>query len=252
MNFAPNKSAVWHMRAIALAVATVGSIALFLLLPAVAQAQQNDIIISSVACDADPEVVSIFNSGADPIDLTGWQLESDPGESFDLSPIQTLAAGASVTIEAGPAASGTFIWSTTGVLRDNDDTDYVRIVDDDGTTIDEEACATAPEPSPTPADVPNGGGPPAPVSGPSTIFVFAGAGLSTIALGVLAFAFLPLSQAFSRGVRILSSDKGGGEPLSPVSATRPQATGGSLALGLAIVLALLLLVSLAVKQRQDG
>jgi len=233
------------------------STAVLLLLLAIqysaADAQQGGVEISNLDCGAEPESVTILNTGADPVDLSGWQLESDPDQSFDLSPIQTLAAGASVTIEAGPAASGTFIWSTAAVLRDDDATDYVRVVDDTGATIDEEACATASEPSPTPGDVPNGGGPPAPASGPATVFVFAGAGLSTIALTLLAFAFLPLNQAFSRLGRVFSSDKGSEGSASAASSTRTHGgTGMSLALGLVIVLALVLLVTFTLKSRQDA
>ena len=134
-----------------------------------ARAQQGDVGISSLDCGSDPETVTILNSGTEPADLSGWSLQSDPtaSETFDLSPIQTLAGGASVTVEAGPAANGTFVWSQSEVLRDDDYTDFARVVDDDGATISEEACAAAPAPSPsaTPADVPNGGGPPAPPSG---------------------------------------------------------------------------------------
>ncbi len=253
MNCAPYRPPARHVTASALALAVAALVSLFLLLPSAAHAQQGDVSISSVACDADPEVVSIFNGGADAVDLTGWQLESDPDESFDLSPIQTLAASASVTIEAGPAASGTFVWSTTAVLRDNDSTDYVRIVDNTGATMDEKSCAAAPEPSPTPGDVPNGGGPPAPASGPSTVFVFAGAGLSTVALTGLAFAFLPLGRAFSRIAGGFWSDRRAEGPVPAASSARtPGASGISLALGLAIALALVLLITFTLKSRQDG
>ena len=161
--------------------------------------QAADVKIAQLECSGDPELVGVENAGDTAQDLNGWALQSDPPgtESFDLSAVGGLQPGASVFIQAGPFASGVFTWGAEFVFRDDDPTDYVRIVDDEGAVVDEVRCA-APEPTPTPApvatpagDVPNGGGlPPVPagtlVSG---LTVFAGSMMA--ALGAV-MAGIPL------------------------------------------------------------
>jgi len=122
-----------------------------------------------VDCTANPEVVEVKNFGDAEQDLTGWQLESDGNDPFSLTPAGTIPAGGSIFIESGPGAQATFKWSQSQIFRDNDPTDYVKLVDDTGATKGQTACAqataaptAAPTPTPTPAPglVPNGGGPP--------------------------------------------------------------------------------------------
>lgn len=140
-------------------------------------AQAADVRID-LDCGGSPQTVVIANGDAVAHDVTGWRLESDPPdkERFDLSVVRVLQSEASVTIESGPAATGPFVWSKDLILRPGDATDYVRLVDSQGDTIQEVTCAfsgsspsPSPSPSPTPpsttpssGDVPNGGGPPAP------------------------------------------------------------------------------------------
>lgn len=224
--------------------------------PSAARAQQGDVGISSLDCGSDPETVTILNSGTEPVDLSGWSLQSDPAasETFDLSPIQTLAGGASVTVEAGPAASGAFVWSQSELLRDDDYTDFARLVDADGATVSEEACGTAPDPSPTPApaDMPNGGGPPAPTSsGLATILVLAGAGLSTMALAIVTLAFVPAGQVLSQvRARFLGSDRSDrDEPAMVPAVPHDSITATSIASIAAVAVLVMLLITFALRDR---
>ncbi len=162
-----------------------------------------DVQISQLDCTGDPEIVVLTNSGDAAQDLSGWELRSDPeaGERFDLRDLGTdLAPGVSNTIQSGPAASGVFIWSTDEVFRDNDPTDYVRLVDDAGATVQQVNCAAGeptptatPEPSPA-AEVPNGGGPPAQDASALSpaMMLFLGGSLAAAGLGAIALPWLRL------------------------------------------------------------
>ncbi len=156
-----------------LAVAATVGIALALAVVSFAAAQGgSDVQVSQLDCTGDPEIVVLTNSGDAAQDLTGWELLSDPEattEPFDLSALGSLLAGGSVSIQSGPSSSGVFSWGTDEVFRDNDSTDYVKLVDKSGAiavTVDQVNCpgaAATPTPAPTPAgEVPNGGGPPPP------------------------------------------------------------------------------------------
>lgn len=169
-------------------------------------AQQANISITELDCDANPERVVLSNNGDASLDLTGWRLESDPPdkEAFSLSRIGTLGPGQSVTIESGTGASGSFVWSMAFVFRDDDPSDYARVVDSSEEAVQEVTCATgAPTPTFSPkatavpaspvvfAGTPDGGGPPASSStflpGPLAIALggsMAAAGLLVIFLSV--------------------------------------------------------------------
>jgi hypothetical protein len=140
-----------------------------------ALAQQANISITELDCDANPERVMLSNEGDASLALTGWRLESDPPdkEAFSLSKIGALGPGQSVTIESGTGASGPFVWSTVFVFRDDDPSDYARVVDSAGEAVQEVTCATGaptptfpPKATPAPASpvvfagTPDGGGPP--------------------------------------------------------------------------------------------
>jgi hypothetical protein len=162
--------------------------------------------IADLDCNGSPEVVEIENEGPDPQDLAGWKLLSNPPgtESFDLTPIGSLPAAASVFIESGPSAEATFKWSSSQVFRDNDPTDFARLVDETGQTRDEAACSAqattspspspsqSPAPTPTPTtapagNVPNGGGPPGDVSDiPSSPLAAIVAGGALLGIGATA------------------------------------------------------------------
>jgi hypothetical protein len=138
-------------------------------------ARQAVLQIAELDCKGSPELVVITNTGTEPQNLTGWKLESDPPtlESLALAPLGTILPNQSILIESGPASAAAFKWSSQNVFRDGDETDYVRIVDATGTTVQQVACATAATPTPTPTAtstatatpltgiVPDGGGPPA-------------------------------------------------------------------------------------------
>jgi len=154
------------MRVIRLAVGSLLAVSFGIGLASLSAAQTPDIRIAELQCTGDPEVVAIENRGDQAQELAGWTLQSDPAsEVFDLSVLGGLQPGASIFIQAGPGASGVFRWGSELVFRDDDPSDYVRVVDDIGATIDEVKCsseATA-EPTPTasPANgVPDGGGAP--------------------------------------------------------------------------------------------
>lgn len=156
-----------------------------------------DVQISQLDCTGDPEIVVLTNSGDAAQDLSGWELRSDPeaSELFDLRDLGTaLAPGVSNTIQSGPSASGAFTWSTDEVYRDNDPTDYVRLVDDAGAAVQQVDCAGA-TPSPTPAaEVPNGGGSPPPAAGAlsPTMMLLLGGSLAAAGLGAIALPRLRL------------------------------------------------------------
>lgn len=184
---------------LAVSLALSAFVAVFSIQFAPVHAQSSDVEISDIDCSGDPEVVTILN-GSEATDFTGWSLVSDPvtDESFDLSAVGELAAGVSVNVQSGPGATGSLIWSQEEILRDDDASDFARLLDDTGATVDEAACAEATPaptaaPTPTPGDVPDGGGPLGPSSQPLTIFVFAGAGLSAAALLFMGFTLAPMA-----------------------------------------------------------
>ncbi len=179
--------------------ALVSALAIALALAAVspAGAQGSDVQIAQLSCSGDPELVVIENFGDTAQTLTSWELQSDPPDSqaFDLTVLGGLAPGASISIQSGPSAGGVFKWGLEFIYRDDDPTDYARIVDDTGAIVHQVNCADAtPTPSPTPepspaAEVPNGGGAPPITSGspsPAMILLVGGslavAGLAMIAL----------------------------------------------------------------------
>lgn len=148
---------------------------------AAALAAASDVRLANVDCTGNPEVVEVKNFGDEGQDLIGWQIQSDGNAPFDLTPSGTIPAGGSIFIESGAAAQATFRWSQSEIFRDNDPSDYARLMDNMGAPRGQIACAQAtatatasPTPavaagtaSPTPAagGVPNGGGPPGPPDG---------------------------------------------------------------------------------------
>ncbi len=196
-----------------LAVAATLGIAFALAVVSFAAAQGQDVQISKLDCAGDPEIVVVTVTGDAAHDFTGWELRSDPEESevFSLSLLGTSVG--SNTMQSGPSAGGVFSWGTDEVFRDNDHTDYVKLVDDSGATVDQVNCA--PEPSPTPepspaAEVPNGGGPPAPAADILSpgMMVMIGGSLAAAGLGAIALPWLrlrPSSVAVSPSSRSRSA-----------------------------------------------
>ena len=209
-----------------LAVAATLALAFGLATVSFASAQGGpDVRILQLECDSDPELVVIQNLGDANQDFTGWQLQSDPGDVFGLA--GGLLPGASITIQSGPSASGVFIWLTAEVFRDNDPTDYARIVDATGAVVFQVACAAgatpapSPSPTPSPADVPNGGGPP-PLSGgtlSSTMMLLLGGTIAAVGVATLAFPRLRLrpSPAARPRVQPVARQDSERRPLSPTT-----------------------------------
>ena len=199
-----------------LLAALASGLAIGIILPVTAvgpaAAQQPKVQIQELRCEGNPETIVLKNTGSASQSLAGWKLQSDPaGESFDLSAIGNLAAGASVLVEAGPGTTATFIWSQQPVFRDNDATDYARLVDNNGQTVHQLACGQPRSPTPAPAtttptppsagQIPNGGGPVS-SEGFSTPLLMVALGGWMIAGGLLAVAlpWLRLAKPVLSGV----------------------------------------------------
>ncbi len=126
---------------------------------------------------------------------------------FDLSLLNSLPPGASITIQSGPSASGVFKWSGESIFRDNDATDYARIVDDTGAIVHQVDCAKAtptPTPSPTPepspaGEIPNGGGAPPLPSGSTSpaMILLVGGSLAVAGLAIFALPQLRLRPSLA-------------------------------------------------------
>ena len=207
-------SALVSALAIALALAAVSS----------AGAQGPDIQIAKLTCSGDPELVVIENLGDTAQTLTGWELQSDPpgSQTFDLSVLGGLAPGASISIQSGPSASGVFKWTLALTYRDDDPTDYARIVDDSGAIVHQVNCAAAtptptPTPSPTPtpvpvAEVPDGGGAPPIASGTSSpvMILLIGGSLAVAGVALIALPRLRLRPSLAVGASSPRRDYRGG------------------------------------------
>ena len=139
-----------------------------------------------------------------------------------------LAPGASVSIQSGPSAGGVFKWGLEFIFRDDDPSDYVRIVDDTGAIIHQVNCAEG-TPSSTDTDgdgpsdeqeqqqgtddnldatnipageVPNGGGAPPITSASSSqaMILLVGAALAIAGLAMIALPRLRLRPSLAVAV----------------------------------------------------
>ena len=246
-----------------------------------ASAAAPDVRLASVNCATNPEIVEIKNYGDQEQDLTGWKLESDGNDPFSLSSAGTIPAGASIFVESGPGVQATFTWSQSQIFRDNDPTDYARLVDNTGVTKSQTACAqatAAPTVAPTAAptstkpagQVPNGGGPPgtpdhlvSPLTlislGGSAMAAVVGAALSWMGIG----AGLDRRRKRRAGADAEASDVPVPEPTVEVSLTpiQPQpkprrrrqheSSSQPLLLALIVALAAAILVALLM-QAEEG
>ncbi len=204
-----------------LAAGVTLAIALALAAVSFASAQGPDVQIVQLQCNGDPEQLVIKNPGDQDQDFTGWELQSDQGpdsEIFDLSQFSKLKGGTSITIQSGPSASGIFTWGDGEfIFRDDDPTDYARIVDNTGAVVHQLNCAVGamptPSPTPSPAVVPNGGGPPPPTGGAlsSVMMVLLGGSMAAVGVATLAVPRLrlrPSSAAHSHVQRVERDDSG--------------------------------------------
>jgi hypothetical protein len=142
-----------------LLIAVSAAVASLVLLTSVAAAGA-DLRVTALDCESHPRRIRIENLGDAAQDLTGWQLKSDPaeGQPYDLGQVGSLAAGQKFFVFQGHLSpptdpgAGYFRWGSdeTFNLRANDSTDYVRIVDPQGNTVNQRNCEGLP-PGATPA-----------------------------------------------------------------------------------------------------
>ena len=226
------------------------AIALALAAVSPAGAQGADVQIAQLSCSGDPELVVIENLGDTVQALAGWELQSDPtgSQTFDLAVLGSLPAGASITIQSGPAAGGVFNWGLEFIYRDDDPTDYARIVDDTGAIVHQVNCAEAmPTPSPTPSpgsspvvEVPDGGGAPPVASGSSSpaMILFVGGSLAAAGIAIIALPRLRLRPSLGVAASSPQTDQRGR------SGTRWGRSSTALGLALAGLYAVAMLLAL--------
>jgi len=176
--------------------------------PFTAKAQGVDVRVTELDCNGDPELVAISNFGATAVEMTGWNLQSDPTdkESLPLSEFGSLSPGETLFVKAGPSADRGLVWSQEFVFRDNDPTDFAQLASDAGDVLLKVNCGTplqqtaTPGPSAAPsvaptaltvAEAPTGGGAPEAAAGmPPALIIALGSGLITAGLGTFS---LPLA-----------------------------------------------------------
>ena len=91
------------------------------------------------------ETIVIQNTGADPVDMSGWSIQSYGGNSCQPVPEQVftfpagfqLAAGAVVRIHSGPNAAGDLVWTTENIW--NNDGDRADLRDAGGQVVSSKA-----------------------------------------------------------------------------------------------------------------
>jgi hypothetical protein len=183
--------------------------------PSGATAQGVDVEMTELDCNSDPEMLTVENKGATPVNMTGWNLQSDPtsSESLALQSFGSLASGASLTVQSGPKAQG-IVWSQTEKFRNNDPSDFAQLASDEGFVLTKVNCPASAQQTGTPAataaptaaptqqaanptatalgavSAPQGGGPPeAAASIPPAALIALGSGLLTAGLGTFALPF---------------------------------------------------------------
>jgi len=154
-----------------LAVATT-----FTILASVSSAGSG-VAITALDCGSHPRRMRIENLGDAAQDLSGWQLQSDAaeGQPYDLGPVGSLGAGQKFFVFQGhlsppvDPAAGYYRWGSDEIfnLRANDSTDFVRLVDAQGNTVDQRNCEGLP-PGATPAPTTEFDPPPIPGAVTST------------------------------------------------------------------------------------
>ena len=120
----------------------------------------SDVRVTALDCESHPRRIRIENVGDAAQDLSGWQLQTDPagGDPFDLGQVGSIGAGQKLFVFQGhlsppvDTSAGYYRWGSSEIfnLRANDSTDYVRIVDPQGNTINQRNCEGLP-PGATPA-----------------------------------------------------------------------------------------------------
>lgn len=174
-----------------------------------AAAQGVNVQITELDCEGNPEIVVISNLGDQPVEMTGWNLQSDPtgSESLALASLGFLSPAESILVESGPGSEAAFTWDREFVFRDNDPTDFAQLASDAGDILLKVNCGSVLQQTPTPAatqtptvattalpaaDVPVGGGPPGAGAGviSPTALILAGSWLLAAGMATFAFPFL--------------------------------------------------------------
>ena len=212
INLTHRLAVVRPLAIVLLLFASLAVLAWALASPLRAASQGADVQISELSCNSDPEVVVVTNLGQTPIEMTGWNLQSDPttSESLALQQFGSLSAGETLMVESGPSAGGAFVWSQTPVFRDNDPTDFAQLASDAGQVLLKVNCGASSQQTATPAataapttqatnptptvlaaaSAPVGGGPPdVAIAVPPALLIALGSGLLTAGLGTFAFPF---------------------------------------------------------------
>lgn len=242
---------------------TVFTAAITLVALASVVAADSSVQITALDCGSHPRRMRIENLGDAAQDLTGWQLQSDPveGGPFDLDPVGSIDAGQKFFVFQGhlsPAvnpAAGYYRWGTDEVfnLRANDSSDYVRLVDAQGNTVDQVNCEGLP-PGATPAPTTEFDPPPlvvatdtpAPTQAPAATAAPAPTSVRTSApSGATSGGTSGGTAAGGAAPEVPAA--GGGPPLAPESAE-------TLALAAAMVLmsAGALMTTAGIKRREPG
>lgn len=222
-----------------------------------------NLVISELNCAGDPETVTIRNDSANVQSLSGWKLQSDPEDqqTFDLTPVGTLLPSGAISIASGPSAQAVFTWSLEFLFRDDDPTDFARLVDPVGNIVSLTPCgqpvqpteSPSPSPSPSPAaaasqDLPNGGGPPDFANNdPLLTLVLPGGVLSVTGILLIAASLL-LAAAWKTKAHAAPAEQT--LPAAPLESRRhPRVAGGSQLSVLACVVAGLVVLTFLLRLR---
>jgi hypothetical protein len=114
-----------------------------------------DVSISALSCDSSPEYVRIYNYGGGSQSLTGFHIQSDPSQDYDIGAlVSSIGVGQTLEFQSGTgaatnAAAGIYKLTGSFIYRNSPDTtDYARLVRSDAST-DQVNCGTNPTPPPT-------------------------------------------------------------------------------------------------------
>ncbi len=120
-----------------------------------ASAAAGDVHITALNCDSSPEYVRIKNFGGSSQSLTGFHIQSDPSQDYDLAVhVASISAGQTLEFQSGTGSAdnpGAGIYKLTGsnIYRNGDTTDYARLVRP-GTSSQTVNCGSTPvTPGPT-------------------------------------------------------------------------------------------------------
>lgn len=98
-------------------------------------------IIEVTQCQRRAEIVTIANTGGEPLSLSGWRLhDEDVNHSTNLNSI-TLQPGSSIRLLSGPdtvAENDDIKWTSQNVWNNDGDTAF--LLDASGTTVSEQRC----------------------------------------------------------------------------------------------------------------